>query len=333
MSAFDSLQYATVPLRPIDMDAISIQRGPYCMSFGYDETRLVRSIEKVGLLNPPSLSENTTGGFDVVSGYRRIEAAHFLGWEKIFCRDLTDLKMTTLDLLLLNLHDNLSTRSFNEIEKAMVLKRLSAHVSHEKLIKDYMPLLGLSPYEPILRTYLLFEELEEPVKGGLAQGTLSAQAARLLLDLDVPSRLAIYECTFNLKLNYNYQKQLIEYLVEISEIENRSIHEILSREPLAEILRKEPPNSPQKAKLLLGVLRAMRNPRVADAERRFQHQLSFIHLPPGARINHPPFFEEASFTLEISFKDGKTLKEKILQISKTEGIENIQTPWLKQDDK
>jgi ParB family transcriptional regulator, chromosome partitioning protein len=333
MFPFDSLQYATAPLRPIGMEAISIQRGPYCMSFGYDETRLARSIEKVGLLNPPSLSENTTGGFDVVSGYRRVEAARFLGWEEIFCRDLTDLKMTTLDLLLLNLYDNLSTRSFNEIEKAMVLKRLSALVSQAKVIKDYMPLLGLSSYEPILRTYMLFEELEEPVKGGLAQGTLSAQAARLLLDFDVPSRLSIYECIFNLKLNYNHQKQLIEYLLELSDIENRSIHEILSGEPLAGILGKEHPNSPQKARSLLGVLRAMRNPRVADAERRFQHQLSLIHLPPGVRINHPPFFEETSFTLEISFEDGRTLKEKIVQISNTEGIENIQAPWLQQDDK
>jgi ParB family chromosome partitioning protein len=333
MSAFDSLQYAAIPLRQIDIDDISSQSGPYCMSYGYDPTPLLKSMEKVGLLNPPCLVAKSAGGFEVVSGYRRIVAVRSLGWEKIFCRDLTDLKMTTLDLLLLNLYENLPTRSFNEIEKAMVLKRLSLHVSHAGLVRDYMPLLGLSPYETVLRTYLLLEELEEPVRAGVAKGTISGQAAKLLLDLEAGSRLAIYECILDLKLNSNYQKQLIEYLVEISEIENTSILEILSRTPLTKILKKEPTNSPQKTKSLLGVLRTMRNPRVADAEHRFQQQLSCIHLPPGTRIIHSPFFEDPSFVLEMTFKDGRGLKEKLLRISETDGIENIQMPWLRQDDK
>jgi ParB-like chromosome segregation protein Spo0J len=332
MTSLNGFQYATVPLRPVDMDEICIQPGPYCMSFGYDETGLVRSIEKVGLLNPTCLVAKRAGGFDVVSGYRRILVARSLGWKKIFCRDLTGLKMTTLELLLLNLYDNLTTRPFNEIEKAMALKRLSARVSPEKLCKDYMPLLGLPPYEPSLRSYLLFEELEEPVKMGLARGTLSAQAARLLLDLGVPSRLAIHKCILDLKLNYNYQMQLIEYLIEISEIESRSIHEILSGEPLSQILSKESGNRPQKARSLLEALRIMRNPRVKDAERRFQHQLSSIHFPPGVRVIHSPFFEQPSFTLEVSFRDGSALKEKILRIAGADGVEKIQAPWLKQDD-
>jgi ParB family transcriptional regulator, chromosome partitioning protein len=326
------LQYAGVRLEEIDIEDISLQPGPYCMSFGYDERRLIRSIEKIGLLNPPCLVAKSAGGFDVVSGYRRILAARSLDWEKIFCRDLTGLKMTTFDLLLLNLCENLPTRSFNEVEKAMALTRLSLHVSHEELIRDYMPLLGLSPHEPILQTYLLFEELKEPMKGGLAQGIISIEAALLLPGLDAPSGLAVYECILNLKLNYNYQKQLIEFLIEISEIENVNISEIFSREPLSQILRKESANSPQKAKTLLGALRAMRNPRVADAEHRFQHQLSSIHFPPGVRVIHSPFFEQPSFTLEVSFKNGSVLKEKILRIATADGVEKIQAPWLIQDD-
>jgi len=333
MSAFDSFLYAAIPPRKIAIEDISSQGGPYCMSYGYDPTPLLESMKKVGLLNPPLLVAKSAGGFDVVSGYRRIRAAFSLGWEKLFCRDLTDLKMTNFDLLLLNLYENLSTRSFNEIENAMVIKRLSFHVSHEGLIRDYMPLLGLSPYETVLRTYLLLEELEEPVRAGVAKGTISGQAAKLLLDLEAGSRLAIYECILDLRLNANYQKQLIEYLLEISEIENTSIHGILSRTPLTEILNKEPTNSPQKAKSLLGALRIMRNPRVADAEHRFQQQLSSIRLPPGTRIIHAPFFEDPFFTLEMTFKDGRGLKEKILRISETDGIENIQMPWLRQDDK
>jgi ParB family chromosome partitioning protein len=303
------------------------------MSFGYDETGLMRSIDKVGLLNPPCLVAKSAGGFEVVSGYRRILAARSLRWEKIYCRDLSELKMTTFDLLLLNLYENLSTRSFNEIEKAMVLKRLSPHVSQENLVKDYLPLLGLSPHEPVLRAYLLLEESEEPVREGVARGSISIQASKLLMDLEAGSRLAICERLLTLRLSSSYQRQFIEYLVEISEMQNTSIREILSRVPLVQILRKEPANTPQKAKTILGALRTMRNPRIADAEHRFRQHLSAIHLPPGARIIHSPFFEDPFFTLEVMFKDGSGLKEKILRISETDGIGSIRMPWAGQDDK
>jgi len=332
MSILDTLQYAAMPLIAINIDKISIQPGPYCMSYGYDPAPLLKSVERVGLLNPPLLAGKSAGCFSIVSGYRRVVAARSLGWEKILCRDLSATKMTPFELLLLNLYDNLSTRSFNEVEKAMVLKRLSSQLSQEELIRDYLPLLGLPPHEPILRTYLLFEESEEPVKEGLAKGTISGQAAKLLLQLDVRSRLALYKCISDIRLNSNYQKQLIEYVLEISEIENQPIPEILAGESLVQIIRKEGANNPQKAKLLLEALRAMRNPRLADAEHRFRRQLSFIHLPPGARITHPPCFEAPAFTLEISFKDGKNLKDKIAQISEAGGIENIRAPWLESYD-
>ena len=325
-------QYARIPLAQVDIGDISSEPGPYCMSYGYDGKGLRRSIERIGLVNPPCVVAKRAGGFETVSGYRRYLAARSLGWERILCRDLSDLQMTTLDLLLLNLHENLCTRSLNEIEKAMVLKRLSACVPQEQIMKDYMPLLGLRPHQPLLRTFLLLDDVEEPVRAGIAKGKISSQAAELLLGLDAESRLAVHSCAMKLNLNSNYQRQIIELLIEISEIETATILEILSRDPLTEILKKEPENAPQKAKAFLEALRAMRNPRVADAELRFQHQLSSIHLPPDVKIIHSPFFEDSSFRLEVLFKDGRALKDKMLQISETDGIEKIQPPWVIRDD-
>ncbi len=333
MSKAEILEHAAIRSTPIAMDHIDLGPGPYCMSYGYDEKRLMGSIQRVGLLNPPSLVRNGSGGYDVVSGYRRLVAARSLGRKEILCRDLSDLKMTTFDLLHLNLFENLATRRFNEVEKAMALKRLSFHISQGRLIQEYLPLLGLSPHEAVLRAYLLFEELGEPLKQGLAEGMISSHVADLLQSLDPVSRSAIYDCISRLKLNYNYQKQLIEYLVEISEIEGHSIPQLLRKESLSRILMKEDQNNPQKAKSLMAGLRAIRNPRVTDYEHRFRKQLSSIPLPPGARIIHSPFFEGPSLTLEVSFVEGRNLKRKLLEIAETGGIENIRPPWLSQHDK
>ena len=323
------VNYAALPLVTVAMKDVSIQPGAYCMSFGYDETGLTRSIGKVGMINPPCLVQKDTGSFEVVTGYRRLLAARSLGWDNILCRNLTDLEMAGLDLLLLNFYENLSSRPFNEIEKAMVLKRFSSHVSREPLIKEYLPLLGLTPHETNLETYLRFNDLDESMKKALAMGKLSGAAASLLLDQAPDPRMAMFEWIMKLRLNFNYQSQFIDILVELSCIMDLGVEDILSMEPVTQVLLNEETNIPQKAKSLLATLRGLRNPRVAEAEHRFREQLALVHLPPGSRIIHSPFFENAFFTLEIPFKDGKELKEKTLRISKSEGIEAIQAPWRK----
>ncbi|MBN1102938.1 MAG: ParB N-terminal domain-containing protein, partial [Deltaproteobacteria bacterium] len=72
----------------LDLDRIGQGPGPYAMSFGGDNAALVRSIEAVGLLNPPLVAGNSRGGLDVVAGARRIRALRTLGRNRAPCRDI-----------------------------------------------------------------------------------------------------------------------------------------------------------------------------------------------------------------------------------------------------
>jgi hypothetical protein len=319
-----------VPVTAVSLSRINPEPGPYGMSFGFDLTRMMGSIQKVGIVNPPLIIPNQEGGWDVVSGYRRMKAVKALGWKEALCRDLTGSKLSPLECLRLNLHENLPIRTFNEVEKGMILKRLSLHVPAQELLRHYMPLLGLPSNEPTLQVYLLIDDLEEPIKHSLAGGRISFQAVMILQGMAPDDRLAVWKCISDLRLNSNYQKRLIEYVVDISDMERKTVKQILTEAPATAIFQDQNMNNPQKAKALLDHLHSKRNPRLASSERAFRQSVSSLNLPDGVRIRHPPYFEDPSFTLEVSFRDGKVLRQKIIQLSQVEGLESIQSPWLDQ---
>ena len=138
----------------IDPQDIEDSPGPYCMSFGFDLGPLIRSIQNVGMINPPLLIEKRGDGHTVIAGYRRIRAFRVLHYEEIPCRLLSASQLSPFECLLLNLYDNLATRRLNDVEKGMVFMRLAALLSHEEIVKDYMPLLGLPSHRPTLLFFL-----------------------------------------------------------------------------------------------------------------------------------------------------------------------------------
>jgi len=302
--------------------------GPYCMSFGFHVRHLIRSIKEVGLINTPLLTADGQGNWIVVAGYRRMQAVASLGWNRVPCRVIASAQVSPLDCLLINLHDNLATRKFNEVEKAMVLSRLASYLPRSEILAHYMPMLDLPSHEP---TFLLFRDIEEvldkDIKGHLALGLLSLQAAKMLLDLDDNARSSLNYLIGKLKLNVNQQKQMIDYIVDLSHNSHKSVSAFLEDHPLKSICADSRMNNPQKARAVLQLLRRERYPELISSEKAFKEKVSRLGLPTGVKITHPPFFEAADHRLEVLFKDGKELRYKLGQISGVEGIEELGDPW------
>jgi hypothetical protein len=263
---------------------------------------------------------------DVVVGYRRMLALKSLRREKVPCMDLSDSGLSTLELFHVNLQDNLATRKFNEIETGMILRRLKPHVSREEILGHYMPLLNLPSHASALEFYLKLEDLDVNIKESIAEGALSLKAAKLILDTDRECHSAMYHWISNIKFNFNQQLQFIEYIFDISIREKIPIPELLSEQQLVMILKDPKMNNPQKAKLVLGLLRSRRFPSVTQAENAFKATVSRLELPNGVRVQHPPSFEAPDYRLEILFRDGKDLKAKIKSLYRLQDLERIGDP-------
>ena len=319
-----------IPACLIDVDSISDFPGPYCMSFGFDLGRYTQSIKEIGLINTPLFKKNANGKMDVISGYRRIQAIKALKWDKIPGRILHESALSSLECLLLNFYDNLSTRRFNIIEKGMLLHRLVEYLPDTDVMNHYMPLIDLPAHEETLRLYIrIEEELDMKIKKLLASERLTLQAAKMLLEVDPASRSSVYSVLSSLKLNSNQQKQFIDYIIDISYISDTNIPDLIHKGPLKKICSDPKLNSPQKGRALLKYLKEKRLPSLTAAESAFRKMASRLDLPEGVRIKSPRFFEDPHYQLEVSFREGEELKEKVERLSCTEGLRNLGNPWEK----
>jgi len=312
----------------VDLKDIDDRPGPYCMSFGFNPKPLIQSIKKVGLVNSPLVAENRQEEMTIIIGYRRIQALKSLGWNKIPCKILSKSDLSPFECLLLNLHDNIAIRKLNDIEKGMVLSRLENYINRTEIIEQYMPLLDLPSHEPTLVFFMKLEKnLEKVIKEYLVHGHITLGTAKVLLEMDIESRKQIFYLISSIKLNINQQAQLLDYLIDLSRISNKSTPDILREHPLESICSDTRMNNPQKAKALLHQLRAKRFPTLYQAEMTFKNKVLSLDLPKGIRINAPPYFEGPNYRLEVLFKHGKELIEKIKSLSSIGGLKELRNPW------
>jgi ParB family chromosome partitioning protein len=314
-------------VRMVSLSEVPETPGPYTMSFDFDLAALGRSIERVGVINRPIVERDEEGGVRVVAGYRRLMALKALQCRETPCTDLTTAGLPFLQKLHMALHDNLATRDFNDVEKAMALERLVHCVPRKEVISSYMPLLGLACKESLLETYLAIPRLDTGTKLALSRKEVSLQSVHLLLDLDQDSRLAVSKWFTKLKFSINHQREFIEYVSDIAHRDGLSISTVLSDRALSSLLEDEKKNQPQRVQAALKILRRRRFPILTHAERSFRSRIQALKLPPGVRIEHPPGFEAPEYRLDVRFSDGEMLKRRLLEIAGLPGLEKLQDPW------
>ena len=203
----------------IAISDIDLTPGPFCMSFHFNLEPLKASIEKFGVINPPYLLRNPDNNFLVVAGYRRLMAVKELGWPDIICHVLPD-SFSLFDALLFNLNDNLIHRQLNNIEKGMILQRLTRFISTEDIVTNFMPILGISSNKQQLELFLGLEELEERIKISVAVERLSIRVAGLLRNIEKNNQLKINDlfcsvcpmicvpcCNLKISIHIEYQNR------------------------------------------------------------------------------------------------------------------------------
>ncbi len=313
------------PLITIEIDKISTQPGKYCMSYNFDNLELVKSIKDIGLVNKPYIVKDNER-YQPVTGYRRITALKSLNIKDIECFDLTASGMTCSELLSFAIYDNIFTRSFNLIEKSMVLNRLHLFIKDVNEVNTLLRKLNINPRE--LKQLQALENLNEQEKELIASDLLSMKALNELNDIRDTDDFTIYVDYINkLKLNYNQQIQFIDYIFDLTRINNTNISLLLKNSPYINIFEDENLNTPQKAKKIIDLLREQRNPDFTKLQNAFENKINKLKLPSNIRIKHPRFFEAEGYQLEVNFKNGTELKDDLKSLIEKDGLDEVCDPW------
>ena len=190
------------------------------------------------------------GNTRLSQAFRRAYACREMGLDLIHANIYPvdpDAPLTAFNLAL---YENLSHRIFNDVEKALILSKLSEQFgcSQDLIIQDYMPLLQLAPNEKVLEAYLKLAEFEEELKRYIAQHNVPLTVIELLAGLSSEDRHSLFSLIAALKLGLNKLKELLSYLEEIALRDGSSITDILSSPEIQELLSHEKHNGPQKSK-------------------------------------------------------------------------------------
>jgi ParB family chromosome partitioning protein len=283
----------------VDNEDIDIEDSRFLLTFGGELEKLSRSIQRIGIVNPPILFESSKGEpLKIVCGSRRIRVAVRFGIKKIHSFVIRE-PADSLSLFLIAIFDNIGFRELNDVERSIVVgKLLKLGVDEGELIRTYLPLLNLPPTRKFLDIYLKVGELEKEIKEDVAKSNLGVETAVTLLNFSREERLKVVKLIR--KLRFSKQRELVNLLFEISAREGVGILEILSDQEIEEKLSAEE---------VISKLRERRYPKLTASERKFLSLKKSLAFLPQISLTPPPSFEGEEFVLSIRFKDRQELKK------------------------
>jgi ParB family transcriptional regulator, chromosome partitioning protein len=290
-------------IEKIPLDKIDLSDQTFSVNFMPDLRGLRSSIEAMGLIQPVILREKGEG-YQVVCGFRRVSIAQERGHPDIDARVMTEKERTEFELFSLSLHENLTTRGFNTVEKAISLDKLVCHfqIDPAVAIRTFLPLFSLEPNEKILNTYLSLAQMEDEVKRYVLKEEVSRSNIRALATFTPEDRGALLSLFSCLKLGENRLREMLALIEEISKRDRCQAKEIVGRPEMETFLAQEGLSPGQKAERVKRVLMGLRYPRMERMEEQFEKKSKALSLPSRVSLHHQPYFEGTGLKIEFQFE-------------------------------
>lgn len=300
-----------VSLDNIDLSSDGHDR--YLFTYGRDSNAVTDSVKKVGLINPVILrqSQDADMMYTVVSGYQRIRACQNLGMKSIKATAIEGFHDE--EILLLAFHDNLFSRGFNVIEKAIAMQKfLREGYSYDRLISEITPLLDLPQNKNMIDKYLFLLRLDGDIKHSIAVNKLEPEKAFLLEQLDdydskIVCRVIFEECGTSV----NEAKETIRNLLDLEQIKRCGMDEILYSEAVGRILSDSMTGRRQKGERIYRLIKTMRYPSISRMEEEFCESCGEMGLDNDVRVNHSRFFEGDEICITIKASNEEKLRVNI----------------------
>jgi ParB/RepB/Spo0J family partition protein len=290
-------------IRKIPLQQIDLSDDTFSVNYLPDLQKLRSSIEEIELIQPVLLRKRS-GGHQIICGFRRISVMKELGKSEIESRVFEEKEMDEFQLFSLSLHENLTTRGFNAVEKAVALDKLihRFQIDPAAVIKTFLPFFSLEPNEKILNTYLSLAQMEDEIKTYVLKEEVSRSNIRKLSALNPDDRMAIFSLISRLKLGENRLREVLTLLEEISRRNQYKEKDVVQRPEIQAILSQKELTPSQKTDRIKKVLTDLRFPKLNQLEKTFEKKRKDLNLPSNILLHHPSFFEGKRLKIEFQFE-------------------------------
>lgn len=310
----------TIPLEQID-----VLDGTFSVNFMADLRRLRSSIEEIGLIQPVLLRARGDG-YQIVCGFRRISIMQALGHGEIESRVLKEKEMDDYNLFSISLHDNITTRELNTVEKSIALDKLVHHfkIDSSIVVNTFLPLFSLEPNEKILNTYVSLAQMEDQVKEYVLKEEVSRSNIRRFLTMTSEDRMAVLSMIIPLRLGENHLREILTLLEEISRRDQLTLRDIMGRQEIQAVLSRPELTPSQKTERVKKVLMGLRYPRMRRLEEGFEKTRKQLSLPSKVSLGHPPYFEGKGMRIEFEFETLEEYRSMLSSLSRLADQEKFQ---------
>jgi hypothetical protein len=250
-----------------------------------------------------------------MSGFNRLTVCKQLGLKEIEAFSFRKSELGDLDGFQMALHENLTTRGLNLIEKSMVLHKLVHQfgLSRDSIVRDYMHMLGLQPNPIILEKISQLVELDVRIKRYIVEKEVSLGNATQFLEFAPEDQAEIGKLVSELKLGENTLKEVLALLREISLRDALTVKDLIRGE-IEGIASNTTISKVQKTNRVRRRLREMRYPKLAELENAFREKRKGLRLSPGISLQPPPYFEGDQLKVEFRFGNVVEFKDIISKL-------------------
>ncbi|MGA1863691.1 MAG: ParB N-terminal domain-containing protein [bacterium] len=298
-------------LQTIDLSSIDLDDRRFSYRFFQRPSNdLIDSVRRHGIIYSPlvSIMDDT---YKVVDGFRRIEAARSCHKKKVLCK-VFESPFEEWDLACFILSLFLSAEPPHILDQGVILSRFCRLFDQDRVINHILPLLGHPPNRKVLERLVPLAGMEEDLGRALLDGRINHDMALRLMEMESGTREHISSFFLYFAFSQSKQFEILEYLMDISGRENRSLTEILKETGWTGNRQEQADrNTVKVGEAFRRRLRERRNPIISGMEREWNNKIASIHLPPSVSLSPPPYFEGGTYRLSFTFNDLISLQEKM----------------------
>ena len=291
----------------IKLSAVTVEDNTYRITTSSKIDDLVASIRQIGLIHPPIVKQFLSG-YLIVSGFRRIAACEYLGWETFPARIL-DADFDAAQCIYLAIAENALQRPLNLIEIFRCISLLSSMITDEKTLTETASKLGLPSDPGLIHKIKKIGDLDTSIQEGILANTISLAMATELAKLEPNAGVALAKVFTRLKIGRNRQRELMMLLDEIAHRENSAIGNLLNEDIIQQVLDDRNLDRAQKRRQIQEYLRQRRFPAISRLKNEFEKQIKKLKFGNRISLTPPKDFEGPNYTLKLTFSSLSELEE------------------------
>jgi len=312
--------FKSVPVKSIDVDDQLTS-----FSWGVPADSLQQSIEEIGVIHPVTLAP-LGNGFRIVCGHKRIKIVSQLKIKEIPARIL-DLAPSDETMLMLNLSENQLHHHYSDIEKGLILFKLSeARVPEIRTIEKYMPMLGLEKSKKLLDDHLKANQLVLGLKTLLHEMNIPLRVFSVFFNWSNESTEAAERFFSVLRPGVNKWRDLLEWVEEISTRDEITPLDLFELPELQSVLNQNDLAPNVRYERIHQILHSRRYPVLSNLRVRLARSLDALKLDNKTKVHVQNSFESDEIRIEMKFRTREEFVsqvEKLVRASDSEALDEL----------